>query len=146
MTGESDPGDRLVLVREDLVLQGRNPDWKIGWEEGLSAEDRQEVKRAVRQGRRVTDSRLAPFAFGMAAKWRRSLWFIPVLGLLNLSFLSLQVYINCLSHHHGPFVAASCVFFVLLVVAWVVAVPAAIWHRRRRLRQAEEANRQLLLS
>jgi hypothetical protein len=144
MTGDSDREDRLILVREDMVLQGRNPDWKMGWEEGLSPEDRQEVKRAVRQGRRLSDSRLAPFVFGMAAKWRRSLWFVPVLGLINLVFVTIQVYFNCLVHHASLFVTASCVFFVLIGVGWLVAVPVATWHRRRRLRQAEEANRQLL--
>jgi hypothetical protein len=147
MTGQGDQEDRLILVREDLVLQGRNPDWKIGWEEGLSAEDRREVQRAVRQGRRVADSRLAPFVFGMAAKWRRSLWLIPGLVLINASIITIQTYFGCLVNRpRGVFATIWCLFFVLLVVASLVVVPAGIWHRRRRLHQAEDANRPLLPS
>jgi hypothetical protein len=145
MAGQGDQEDRLILVKEDIVLQGRNPDWKIGWEEGLSAEDRREVQRAVRQGRQVTDSRLAPFVFGMAAKWRRSLWLIPGLVLINVSILTIQTYFTCLVNSpRGVFATVSCVFFLLLVVAALVVVPVGIWHPRCRLTQAEEANRHLL--
>jgi hypothetical protein len=82
----------------------------------------------------------------MAAKWRRSLWFIPALGLINLAFVTIQVYFNCLVHHDSFFVRASCGFFALIGLAWIIAVPAAIWHRSRRLKQTEEANRRLLPS
>jgi hypothetical protein len=80
----------------------------------------------------------------MAAKWRRSLWFLPVLGVINLTFLTIQIHFNCIVH--ADTLSLFCLFPLLLAVAWVVVVPTAIWHRRRRLRQAEEANRPLLPS
>jgi hypothetical protein len=146
MTGESDQDDRLILVREDMVLQGRNPDWKIGWEEGLSAEDRQEVKRAVKQGGRVTDSRLAPFVFGVGARWRRWIWVIPVVGLFNLGLISVWIYVSCGVHFESLFYRFWCGFYVLMALISLIGIPLFLRHRYRRLKRAEAANRNLLPS
>jgi hypothetical protein len=144
MTDESDRDDQLILVREDMVLQGRNPDWRTAWLGGLGPEDRREVRQAIRYGRRVSDSRLAPFVFGIGAQWRRWIWAIPVGGLLQLALISIWIYMSCVVHWETLFYRFSCGLYVLMALVWLVAVPMFLRHRFRRLRQAEEANRNLL--
>jgi hypothetical protein len=145
MTGQGDQEDRLILVREDMILRGRNPDWRTAWLDGLSSADRREIQDAVKKGRRVSDARLAPFVFGVGARWRRWIWIIPIVGLLQLTLISFWIYISCVVHWQTLFYRSWCGFYVLMALV-VAALPLFLRHRYRRLKQAEEANRQLFPS
>lgn len=140
MAGGSDHDHGMIVVREDMVLQGRSRDWRTAWLGGLGPEDRREVSRAIRQGRRLSDPRLAPFVFGLGAQWRRWLWLLLVVLGLQGAMLGLWIYFNCAVHHDELFYA----FDVVLGVLWLAAVVVALHYRHRRLRRVEEANRDLL--
>lgn len=146
MTDESDRDDRLILVREDMVLRGRSPDWRTAWLGGLSPADRREIQEAVNQGRRVSDARLAPFVFGIGARWRRWIWVIPVVAVFHLGLISVWIYVSCGVHFESLFYRFWCGFYVLMALIWLIGIPLFLRHRYRRLKQAEEANRHLLPS
>jgi len=127
-----------------MVLRGPNPDWRTVWLGGLSPDDRREVRQAVRHGQRVSGPRLAPFVFGLGARWRRWIWLVAVFGLLQLVLISTWVYQSCVVHLETLFHRLSCGFFVLAGLTWITGVPLILRLQYQRLRQAEETNRQLL--
>jgi hypothetical protein len=61
------------VVSEDSLRDGRDPDWRIAWEEYLTAEARQTIELAVKRGRRVKDPELRLYAVGLAARALRSM-------------------------------------------------------------------------
>ncbi len=67
------------VIRTELVGEGQDPDWRLGWEEYLSSEARQEVEDALKANRRVEDADLRMYAQGLA---RRRLRFSGGLSVL----------------------------------------------------------------
>lgn len=79
------------------VFAGRDPAWRVAWENELDPTSREEVARAVREGVRIADTRLEPFVYGLIARRRRqNRWRAPGRGRPDVQF-SLD-----LRHDGGP--------------------------------------------
>ena len=125
------------IIRPEFVRQGHDPDWRLGWEEQISAEERAEVKSALKQSRHVEDPNLRIYAEGLARRrlgsFRRSLAVIP----LHVGLVAFWIYATC-------FVAdpprAWCWFDIAIGLLWLLVVPAIALRRYRTLKTALTVN------
>jgi hypothetical protein len=115
------------------VFAGRDPAWRMSWE-ALDPDARQRVSDAVAEGKRVGDTRLEPFVYGMIAKRRRQQrW-----RILQSAFTVVL---------SGFWVAATTVlrpspfawFFVPALIVALIVPPVLIHGEARRLDRAEVA-------
>jgi positive regulator of sigma E activity len=128
------------VVREAWITEGRDPDWRVAWEEYLSSEARQEVEDAVKAGRTVTDDDLRMYAVGLARKsMRQSRWMV-LLVPLNLALVGVWIYFACVRHALG---SLPCWFWATVGVLCVTALPLRLVTRYRRFAEAERANSKL---
>jgi hypothetical protein len=128
---------RSDVVRQAWILQGREPDWRMGWEEYLSPESRREVENAVKRGRAVEDDDLRMYAVGLARKsMRRTRWMV-LLVPVHLAIVSSWIYFACVRPSNGSF---FCWFWVVIGILWLTFVPFRFVTQYRRMATAERAN------
>jgi hypothetical protein len=134
MKREQHVGD---LEWDRLVSEGRDPEWRISWEEHLSREERQSVLAAVKSGRPVREENLRKYAAGYARRslrsnrWRFGL--IPV----NVAVVALWIYLECFRHTSA---SLPCWFWVVGGFLWLFLLPAWLIIQRRQILRAQEAN------
>ena len=130
---------------DDRLRQGRNPEWRVAFEEQLNPAGRAEVRRAVTNGRVLHDPRQALLAVGLANRVRRRIA-LQTLVLLPLQLLfALTWFVLSIPARPGlPLLFAF--YWGAAVVAFAVVVPLLLWHRRRMALRAAEANEQIARS
>lgn len=126
------------VVREAWVVEGRDPDWRIAWEEYLSAEARRRVETAVRAGRGIEDDDLRMYALGLARRSRRRERWMILLVPFHLALTGVWAYFACVLHALG---SLPCWFWISTAVLWLTVVPFRLITRYRRLVAAERVNR-----
>jgi hypothetical protein len=121
-------------VEWKAIAEGRDPEWRILWEEGYDKNSRRLVEETVREGRGPEDPQLSAISLGYIARERRRLRFAlalaPVLIALNIGW----IYFMCVDGY-----SAQCWFWLGLLVVWIVAVPIRVVQLWRRWNSAERA-------
>jgi hypothetical protein len=121
------------------IRQGRNPEWRLAFEDQLGADARTGIRRAVRRGQSVPDPDEAAVAAGLARREQR-------VGLLQAwIFLPFQVVVASiwLAGMLSPQRRVPVAFLWFWAAVWVtlvVVVPFVLWRRFRLARRAAEAN------
>ena len=116
------------------VFAGRDPAWRMAWENELDQPAREQVVRAIRDGARIADPSLEPFVYGLIARRRRQNRWRTVQVGIALVFSALWIYVT-------TFVRPSPFrwFWIVTFAIAVAAVPLMIRAEQRRLDKAEAA-------
>jgi hypothetical protein len=130
----------MTVIREQSIMRGEDPDWRIAWAEMLEPQERRAIESAVTRGKPVQDRRHAVFAIGLATRWRRSdRWHMLWCSVQTL-FLGWLVYLTCI-HPSGSFESSGwCLFWLMLSVFFVVTAPILLVRGRNRTRKALESS------
>ena len=124
----------------DLIQQGRDPDWRLAFEDRLDDAARARIRRAFRSGGSVGDPDEAAVAAGFARREQRR---VLVLGLI---LLPIQIAIAAVWVRFflvGALPAAFGWFWVAVLLALVGVVPFVLRHRHHVARRAAEANQRV---
>jgi hypothetical protein len=124
---------------DDRIRQGRNPEWRLAFEDQLGADARTRIRRAVKRGQSVADPEDASVAAGLARRKQRA-----VLLQARL-FLPFQVVVASvwLAWMLSPQRRVPVGFLWFWAAAWVALVggaPFVLWRRFRIACRAVEAN------
>jgi hypothetical protein len=126
----------LVQPVDPQVFEGRDPWWRMAWEESLTAQERRRIRRAVRTGTRLNEPALEPVLIGLIARERRSLRWRWLLWPIQVTIPAAWLWATAVVHPSGW----RWMWWPLLALA-VVGVPAAMLIRRRRLARADPSTR-----
>ncbi len=125
------------IIRSELVREGQDPDWRLGWEEYLSSEARQEVEDTLKASLRVEDADLRIYAQGLARRqlrsFRWSLGFVPI----HVALVGLWIYTTCVLADPPQ---AWCWFYIAIGLIWLFIAPFLVVRRRSHLEAAIRAN------
>ncbi len=125
------------VIRAELVRDGRDPDWRLGWEEYLSSESRSSVQLAVKQARRVQEPDLRVYAEGLARRRLRSFRWSIAFAPLHVALVAVLIYMTCVL---ADPLQVWCWFFIAIACVWLFVVPVLALRRRRKLQAAVAAN------
>ncbi len=125
------------IIRSEIVRQGRDPDWRLGWEEYLSSDARSSVELAVKQADCVTDPDLRNYAEGLARRRLRSFRWSIAFAPFHIALVALWIYATCVLADPPQ---AWCWFYIALGLIWLLVVPVLGLRRRRKLEAAVAAN------
>ena len=116
------------------VASGRDPAWRVAWEERLDDASRAMVLDALKNRTAVQDPKLAPFVAGLIARKRR--------GLRSSTALSVVVTLSTLFWVYATAVrrpSPLVVFWVAMLLACLTLLPLRLWSARRALAKCELA-------
>lgn len=134
MTRETHSGD---AEWERLVSEGRDPAWRIAWEDHLSPKERRSVRTTVKARLPASEENLRRYAAGYARRllrWnRRMTRLIPI----NVGVVGLWIYLACFT---GSSESLPCWLWVIAGVLWLTLLPVWLVIQRRKLLRAVEAN------
>lgn len=124
-------------VKENYISEGRDPDWRLAWEENLSSEARTEIGQSLKERRRVANPDLLDYAQGLARRRLRSFRWSLAMVPLHMGLVTLWIYATC-------FIAdppqAWCWFYIGVGLLWLLLAPFLIRRRRSHLEAALKAN------
>jgi hypothetical protein len=134
--GAEQPAVQPVLM-DDRIQQGRDPEWRLAFEDRLDNAARVRVRRAVRYGESVSDPDEAAVAAGFARREQRrvlrlGLVLVPVQVAIAVVWVRLFMV--------GRLPAAFGWFWVGVLVVLMGVVPLVLRRRRHVARRAAEAN------
>jgi len=124
---------------DDRIRQGRDPEWRLAFEDRLGADARTRIRRAVKGGQSVADPDEAAVGAGLARREQRYV-------LLHARiFLPIQVVFASiwLAWMLSPQRRAPVGFLWFWAAGWVtlvVVAPLVLWRRFRIAHRAAEAN------
>jgi hypothetical protein len=126
---------------EDKVRQGRDPEWRLAFEDRLGADARTRIRRAGKRGQRITDPEEAAVAAGFARREQRAVLlqariFVPLQVVFASIWLALML---------SPPRRLLIGFLWVWAAAWAMLVLVAPFVLRRRYhlaRRAADANDQ----
>ncbi|MDQ3987479.1 MAG: hypothetical protein M3280_13405 [Actinomycetota bacterium] len=127
-------------IREDLVRDGRDPDWRLGWEEHLRPDQRRAVEDALKHQAPVADQALGAYAVGLARRRLRALKWSVALAPLHIGLVALWIYFTCVAADPPQ---VWCWIYIGIGIVWLVAVPMRVTQHRSRLNAAAVANESL---
>ena len=124
---------------DDKIQQGRDPEWRLAFEDRLDDAARVRVRRAVKNGSSVSDPDEAAIAVGLARREERT--------VLRLGLILLPVQMAIAVMWVFFFVAGALPpvfgwFWVAVLLVLMAVVPFVLRRRRHVARQAVEANQQ----
>jgi hypothetical protein len=131
-----------TAAMDDRIRQGRNPHWRLAFEDQLGADARTRIRQAVKRGQSVADPEEAAVAAGLARRERRTV-------LLHARlFLPFQVVVASvwLAWMLTPQRRLPVGFLWFWAAAWVALVggaPFVLWRRFRIARRAADTNDQV---
>lgn len=125
------------VIRPELLREGRDPDWRLGWEEHLSSDARSSVVLAVKNAQRVQEPGLRIYAEGLARRRLRSSRWSMAFAPFHVALVGVWIYATCvLADPPQPW----CWFYIALGLVWLSVVPIVALRRRRNLESAVAAN------
>jgi hypothetical protein len=123
----------------DRIRQGRNPEWRLAFEDRLGADARTRIRRAVHRGHSVSDPDEAVIAAGLARRDQRTFRLHGFILLpLQVGFAAVWLVWMLDSQRRLP-----VAFLWLWASIWVTLVtvgPFMLWRRFRMSRRAAQAN------
>lgn len=122
---------------DDRIQQGRDPDWRLAFEDELDDAARARVRRAVRNGGSVDDPDQAAVAAGFARREQRrvrflGLFLLPVQLAVAVTWVGLVV--------AGRLPAVFGWFWIAALLVLVGVVPLVLRRRHHLAGRAAEAN------
>ena len=102
---------------DPATLTGSGPQWRMAWEETLSAE-RARVQACVREGTAMTDPKLQPFVVGYLARARRGLHSKVALNVTWVVLLAVVVLAT--RTIYWPVFFAVMLVLVLVISPWQI--------------------------
>jgi hypothetical protein len=126
----------------DRIRQGRDPEWRLVFDDRLDNAARDRIRRAVRAASAVADPDEAAVAAGFARREQRRVWF---LGLIVLPLQLAMALVYVVSFLAGTLRLPAAVgwFWVAVLLVLVGAVPVALRRRYQRARRAADANERI---
>jgi hypothetical protein len=125
---------------DDRIQQGRDPEWRLAFEDRLDDAARARVRRAVRSGGNVGDPDEATVAAGFARREQRRVLFLGLI-LLPIQIAIAAVWVRFFLV--GALAATFGWFWVAALVVLVGVVPFVLRRRHQVARRAAEANQRV---
>jgi hypothetical protein len=122
---------------DDMIQQGRNPEWRLAFEDRLDDAARTRIRRAVKDGAGVDDPDQAAVAAGFARRERRR---ILILGLILLPVQLAIAVVWVRLFVAGRLPAPFGWFWVAVLLLLIGVVPFVIRQRHHVAGRAAEAN------
>jgi hypothetical protein len=125
---------------DDMIQQGRDPEWRLAFEDRLDGDARARVRRAVKNGQSVDDPEQAPIAVGLARREQRRI------NVLRLILLPVQLVIAVV--WVGLFVVGRLSpafgwFWVVVLLVLMGVVPFTLRRRHQVASRAAAANERI---
>jgi hypothetical protein len=124
---------------DDRIRQGRNPEWRLAFEDRLHADARTRIRRAVNRGQGASDPDEAAIAAGLARRDQRSFrrhGFI----LLPLQVGIASVWLVWMLDAPRRVPVAFLWLWAAIWIALITVGPFMLWWRFRTARRAAQAN------
>ena len=125
---------------DDRIQQGRDPEWRLAFEDRLDDAAQARVRRAVKNGASVSDPDEAAIAVGLARREQRTVLRLGLL-LLPIQIAIAVVWVSLFVA--GALPAAFGWFWVAVLLVLMAVVPFVLRRRRHVASQAVEANQQV---
>lgn len=125
---------------DDKIQQGRDPEWRLAFEDRLDDAAQARVRRAVKNGASVSDPDEAAIAVGLARREERT---VLRLGLILLPIQVAIAVVWVFFFVAGGLPTIFGWFWVAVLLVVMVVVPFMLRRRRHVARQAVEANQQV---
>jgi hypothetical protein len=125
---------------DDRIRQGRDPQWRLAFQDRLDEAARARVRHAVRRGGSVADPNEAAVAAGLARRRQRMLRCQALIVLPLQVGLALTWLLVLLPPAQLP--AAFRWFWVAVLILLVGVAPLVLRHRYLIARRAAHANEQ----
>ena len=125
---------------DDLIQQGRDPEWRLAFEDRLDDAARARIRRAVKNGRSVDDPDQAAVAAGLARREQRRILLLGLL-LLPVQLAIAVVWVRLFVVGGLPDLFGW--FWVAVLLVLIGAVPFALRRRHHVAVRAAEANERI---
>jgi hypothetical protein len=122
---------------DDRIQQGRDPEWRLAFEDELDDAARARIRRAVRNGGSVDDPDQAAVAAGFARREQRRVLF-QGLALLPAQLAVAVVWVGLFVAGRLP--TAFGRFWVAVLLVLIGVVPVVLRRRHHLAGRAAEAN------
>jgi hypothetical protein len=128
---------------DDRIQQGRDPEWRLAFEDRLDDAARARIRRAVKNGRSVADPDQAALAAGFARRAQRR---VLLLGLVLLPAQLAIAVVWVRLFVVGALPAAFGWFWVAVLLVLIGVVPFVLRRRHHVAGRAAEANERVARS
>jgi hypothetical protein len=125
---------------DDMIQQGRDPEWRLAFEDRLDDDARARIRRAVKNGQSVDDPDQAPIAVGLARREQRRIQFLRLV-LLPIQLVVAVVWVGLFVIGRLP--AAFGWFWVAVLVVLMVVVPFTLRRRHQVAGRALAGNERI---
>jgi hypothetical protein len=125
---------------DDLIQQGRNPDWRLAFEDRLDEAARARVRRAVKNGQSVDDHDHAAIAAGLARREQRRVLFLALV-LLPIQLVIAGGWVRTFMLGALPNVLGW--FWVTVLAVLIGIVPFTLRRRHQVAGRAAAANERI---
>jgi hypothetical protein len=125
---------------DDMIQQGRDPDWRLAFEDRLDDAARARLHWAVKNGESVDDPDQAAIAVGLARREQRRIQFLRLV-LLPVQLVIAVVWVRLFVVGRLP--AAFGWFWVAVMLVLMVVVPLTLRRRHQVASRAAEANERI---
>jgi len=122
---------------DDLIRQGRDPEWRIAFEDHLDDAAQSRIRRAVKNGESVDDPGQAAIAAGLARREQRRIQFLRLV-LLPVQLVIAVVWVGLFVVGRLP--AAFGWFWAAVLLVLMGVVPFTLRRRHQVAGRAAEAN------
>jgi hypothetical protein len=122
---------------DDRIQQGRNPDWRLAFEDCLDDAARAQVRRAVKNGRSVADADQAALAAGLARREQRRVLLLGLVllpGQLAIAVVWVRLFVI------GRLPDAFGWFWITVLLVLIGVVPFMLRRRHHVAGRAAEEN------
>jgi hypothetical protein len=125
---------------DDSIQQGRDPEWRLAFEDRLDDTARARIRRAVKNGESVGDPDLAAVAAGLARREQRRV-LLQGLVLLPVQLVMAVVWVRLFLLGQLP--DAFGWFWVAALLVLIGVVPFVLHRRHQVAGRAAEANERI---
>jgi Zn-dependent membrane protease YugP len=125
---------------DDMIQQGRDPEWRLAFEDHLDDAARARLRRAVKNGQSVDHPGQAAIAVGLARREQRRIQFLRLV-LLPVQLMIAVIWVRLFLVGRLP--AAYGWFWVAVLLVLMGVVPFTLRRRHQVAGRAVEANEQI---
>ena len=125
---------------DDMIQQGRDPEWRLAFEDHLDNAARARLRHAVKNGQSVDNPGQAAIAVGLARREQRRIQFLRLV-LLPVQLLIAVIWVRLFLVGRLP--AAFGWFWVAVLLVLMGVVPFTLRRRHQVAGRAIEANERI---
>jgi hypothetical protein len=124
---------------DDRIRLGRNPEWRLAFEDQLRADARTRIRRAVKRGQSVPDPHEAAVAAGLARREQRVV-LVQARIFLPFQVVAASIWLAWMLSPQRRVPVAFLRFWAAAWITLVAVVPFVLWRRFRLAHRAAEVN------